>query len=210
MPHFDLEELIRAVGYVGMFAIIFAETGLLVGFFLPGDSLLFTAGFLASQDYLNIWILLPVCFVAAVVGDAVGYWIGHRFGRALYQRPDSRLFKQEHLHKAHEFFEKHGGKAIVLGRFMPIVRTFVPVVAGTAEMTYRHFATYNVVGAVAWAIGVTLAGYILGDTIPGIDKYLLPIIGVIIVASVLPSAYHIWRERSRKPAAEPVEATVVD
>lgn len=205
MPHFDLEHFIKTIGLIGVAAVVFAETGLMIGFFLPGDSLLFTAGFLASQGYLNIWVLLPLCFVAAVAGDATGYWIGHRFGRTLYQRPDSRLFKQEHLVKAEAFFEKHGGKAIVLGRFMPIVRTFVPVVAGTAQMTYRHFATYNVVGALLWAVGVTLAGYILGDQIPGIDKYLLPIIAVIVVASVAPSAIHIWRERSRRPAVEPAE-----
>ncbi len=205
MPHLDLEHFIKTIGLIGVAAVVFAETGLMIGFFLPGDSLLFTAGFLASQGYLNIWVLLPLCFVAAVAGDATGYWIGHRFGRTLYQRPDSRLFKQEHLVKAEAFFEKHGGKAIVLGRFMPIVRTFVPVVAGTAQMTYRHFATYNVVGALLWAVGVTLAGYILGDQIPGIDKYLLPIIAVIVVASVAPSAIHIWRERSRRPAVEPAE-----
>ncbi len=194
MPHFDLEELIRTVGYVGMFAIVFAETGLLIGFFLPGDSLLFTAGFLASQDYLNIWILVPVCFVAAIAGDATGYYIGHRFGRSLYERPDSRWFRKDHLIKAEEFFKKHGGKAIVIARFMPIVRTFAPVVAGVSAMHYRSFAIYNVFGAVLWAIGVTLAGFFLGSTIPGIDKYLLPIIVLILVASVAPSAIHIWRE----------------
>lgn len=194
MFHFDLESFIRTVGYVGIFAIVFAETGLLIGFFLPGDSLLFTAGFLASQDYLSIWILAPVCFVAAVAGDATGYYIGHRFGRTLYDRPDSKWFRKEHLVKAEEFFKKHGGKSIIIARFLPIVRTFAPVVAGVSAMHYRVFATYNVVGAFIWAVGVTLAGYYLGNSIPGIDKYLLPIILVILVLSIAPSAVHIWRE----------------
>ena len=194
MPHFDLEELIRAVGYFGLFAIIFAETGLLIGAFLPGDSLLFTAGFLASQDYLNIWILIPVCFVAAIVGDATGYYIGHRFGRSLFKKPESRLFKPAYLERSEAFFERHGGKAIVLARFMPIVRTFAPVIAGISAMRYPRFFYYNVVGAVFWAIGVTLAGYFLGSAIPSVDRYLLPIIAVIIVVSILPSVIHVWRE----------------
>lgn len=194
MPHFDLEELIRTVGYVGMFAIVFAETGLLVGAFLPGDSLLFTAGFLASQGYFNIWLLVPICFVAAVVGDATGYSIGHRFGRSLFRKEESRFFKPAYLLKSEAFFEKHGGKAIILARFMPIVRTFAPVIAGVSAMQYRKFAVYNIVGAVLWAIGVTVAGYFLGKTIPDVDKYLLPIIAVIIVVSIAPSAIHVWRE----------------
>jgi membrane-associated protein len=198
MPHLDLESFIRTVGYVGLFAIVFAETGLLVGVFLPGDSLLFTAGFLASQDYLNIWILMPVCFIAAVVGDATGYYIGHRFGRSLFQKESSRFFKQSHLLKAEVFFQKHGGKAIVLARFIPIIRTFAPVIAGISLMHYRRFAIFNITGAVLWAIGVTLAGYWLGSTIPGIDKYLLPIILVIVIVSVAPSAIHIWRENGEE------------
>ncbi len=194
MPHFDLESLIRAVGYVGLFVIIFAETGLLVGFFLPGDSLLFTAGFLASQNYLNIWILVPVCFVAAVTGDAVGYAFGHRVGRSLFRRPESRLFKPQYLVKAEAFFERHGGKAVVLARFMPIVRTFVPIIAGVGAMRYPRFALFNVIGAVLWAIGVPFAGYFLGQAIPSVDKYLLPIIVVIILVSLAPSVIHVWRE----------------
>jgi membrane-associated protein len=194
MPGVDLEHLIRTVGYVGMFCIIFAETGLLIGFFLPGDSLLFTAGFLASQDYLNIWILVPVCFVAAIAGDAVGYQIGNRFGRQLFSREESRFFKPKYLLQAQAFFDLHGGKAIILGRFMPIVRTFVPVIAGAATMQYRRFAIFNIAGGVLWAIGVTIAGYFLGKTIPSVDKYLLPIIVVILVVSLAPSALHVWRE----------------
>ncbi|MGH2551556.1 MAG: DedA family protein [Thermomicrobiales bacterium] len=194
MPGVDLEHLIRTVGYVGMFCIIFAETGLLIGFFLPGDSLLFTAGFLASQDYLNIWILVPICFIAAIVGDAVGYQIGSRFGRQLFSREESRFFKPKYLKQAQAFFDLHGGKAIILGRFMPIVRTFVPVIAGAATMQYRRFAIFNIAGGALWAIGVTVAGYFLGKTIPSVDKYLLPIIVLILVVSLAPSAIHVWRE----------------
>ncbi|HEY8445862.1 MAG TPA: VTT domain-containing protein [Thermomicrobiales bacterium] len=194
MPHFDLESLIQTVGYIGLFVIIFAETGLLVGFFLPGDSLLFTAGFLASQDLLNIWILVAVCFAAAVIGDAVGYTFGLRVGRGLFNRPESRWFKPKYLEKAEAFFEKHGGKAVILARFMPIVRTFVPIVAGVGAMQYRRFVVFNVIGAIMWAVGIPFAGYFLGSAIPSVDTYLLPIIAVIIFVSFLPSAIHIWRE----------------
>lgn len=194
MPHFDLEELIRAVGYLGLFGIIFAETGLLVGFFLPGDSLLFTAGFLASQGYLNIALLVLVCFVAAVVGDATGYAFGNRVGRRLFRRPESLLFNPDHLQRAERFFERHGGKAIILARFLPIVRTFIPVVAGIGSMSYPRFLSFNIIGAILWAIGLPLAGYFLGSAIPSVDRYLLPIILVIIIVSVLPTAIHVWRE----------------
>ena len=197
----ELPDLIRTVGYVGLFAIIFAETGLLVGFFLPGDSLLFTAGFLASQDHLNIWLLIPVCFVAAVTGDAVGYAFGNRVGRGLFHRPESRFFNPKHLARAEAFFEAHGGKAVVLARFLPIVRTFVPIVAGVGAMRYPRFAAFNVIGAVLWAIGLPLAGFFLGNAIPSVDKYLLPIIFLIILASIAPTAIHVWRESGDEIAA---------
>ncbi len=194
MPHVDLVGFIKAVGYVGVFGMIFAESGLLVGFFLPGDSLLFTAGFLAAQGYLSIWILAPLAFVAAVLGDAVGYGIGHRLGRSLFNRAESTFFKPEHLRRAELFFERHGGLAIVLSRFLPIVRTFTPVVAGAGRMRYPRFALFNVVGGFVWAVGVSLAGYFLGSAIPNIDRYLLPIVLAIIVASVAPTSIHLWRE----------------
>ncbi|MEJ7762858.1 MAG: VTT domain-containing protein [Thermomicrobiales bacterium] len=190
----DNDELIRTIGYVGLFAIIFAETGLLIGFFLPGDSLLFTAGFLASQGHLNIGLLVLVCFVAAVIGDATGYAFGDRVGRRLFNRPQSRLFKPEHLLKAESFFTRHGGKAIIFARFIPIVRTFVPVVAGVGSMPYSTFLTFNVVGALAWAVGVPLAGYWLGSAIPSAEHYLEPIILVIIAVSILPTVIHVWRD----------------
>lgn len=201
MPFFD-EDLIRSVGYLGIFAIIFAETGLFIGFMLPGDSLLFTAGFLASQGHFNIVFLCLLCFVAAVVGDATGYAIGNRMGKTLFTKPESRIFKPEYLLKAQAFFEKHGGKSIILGRFMPIVRTMVPMVAGAGTMSYRKFFSYNVIGAFLWGVCVTLAGYILGDTIPGVDKYLLPIVAVILIVSVAPTAIHIWRENGDQIKSE--------
>ena len=194
MPHFDLENIIRTVGYFGVWGIVFAETGLFFGVFLPGDSLLFTAGVLANQGYFNIVVLAIGCFIAAVAGDATGYYIGDRMGRRLFTKPESRVFKPAYLLKAQIFFEKHGGKAIILARFMPIVRTFAPVIAGVSSMQYRKFAVYNVVGAVFWAIGVTVAGYFLGKSIPSVDRYLLPIIALIIVVSIAPSLIHVWRE----------------
>jgi membrane-associated protein len=202
MPHFDLEGFIKAVSYFGVAGVVFAETGLFFGIFLPGDSLLFTAGFLASQGHLNIFLLCLVCFLAAVVGDSVGYYIGDRMGRRLFTKPESRVFKPSHLVKAQAFFDKHGGKAIILGRFMPIVRTMVPMVAGAGTMPYRRFFTYNVFGAFLWGVCIPLSGYFLGSTIPGVDKYLLPIILVIIVVSIAPSAYHIWKENGELIKAE--------
>jgi membrane-associated protein len=198
MPHFDLVALIKAIGYIGVTVMVFAESGLLIGFFLPGDSLLFTAGFLASQGYLSIWILAPLAFVAAVLGDAVGYGFGRRVGRGLFQRPESTFFKPEYLARAEAFFMRHGGKALVLARFLPIVRTFTPIVAGAAEMRYPRFALYNVLGGFLWAVGVSVAGYFLGSAIPNIDRYLLPIIVLIIAISVTPTAIHIWRENRQE------------
>lgn len=197
----DPVTIIRAVGYVGVAAIIFAESGLLIGFFLPGDSLLFTAGFLASQGILNIWALAALCFVAAVTGDAVGYAFGRRMGRQLFIRPNSRWFRHEYLMRAEEFFERHGGKAIMLARFIPIVRTFTPIVAGTAVMPYRRFAMFNALGGLLWAVGVTFAGYFLGNAIPDIDRYLLPAALLIIAISVTPAVWHILRERGKRARA---------
>jgi membrane-associated protein len=186
----DLATLIKTVGYLGVFFIVFAESGLFFGFFLPGDSLLFTAGFLASQGFLNFPILVILCVSGAILGDSVGYWFGHKVGQKLYCRPDSRFFKKEHLTAAHEFYEKHGGKTIVLARFMPFIRTFAPIVAGAAEMTYRKFLSYNVIGGILWGMGVTTLGYTLGSVIPGVDRYLLPIIILIILISISPGLYH--------------------
>ena len=169
-------------------AIIFAETGLLVGFFLPGDSLLFTAGLLVSTGKMpvNIGVLMLLLIICAFVGNQAGYAIGAKAGPAIFNKPDSRLFKKEHVENAHAFFEKHGGKALILARFVPIVRTFVPVIVGVARMNMRHFVVFNAIGAVLWAGGVTLLGYILGDRFPWVQKNLDIIFIVIVLVSVIP------------------------
>lgn len=188
------------VGHLVIWAIVFAESGLLIGFFLPGDSLLFTAGFLASANVLNLPVLALGCFVAAVLGDSVGYWTGNRFGRKLFSKEDSWLFHKKHIVSAQRFYDKHGRKAIVLARFVPIVRTFAPIVAGIGAMNYRFFLSFNVIGGLIWTFGLTLLGYSLGALIPDVDKYLLPIILVIIVVSLVPSLFHIYQEqKSNRP-----------
>lgn len=196
--HFDLPQLIKSLGYFGVWGIIFAESGLLIGFFLPGDSLLFTAGFLASlpKSELNIWVLIFGAFVCAVLGDNVGYATGHRFGRKLFQKEDSWLFHKKHLENTQNFYHQHGKKTLVLARFTPIVRTFAPIVAGIGAMHYRTFMSYNLIGGFLWTFGITLLGFFLGKSLPPeqVDKYLLPIIGIIIVVSLLPSIIHLIQE----------------
>jgi membrane-associated protein len=187
----DLKVIIETIGYIGLFSVIFAESGLLIGFFLPGDSVLFTAGFLASQGIFDIRILVPLCFIAAVTGDSVGYAFGHRVGRRLFQREESLFFHPDHLQRAHAFYEKHGKKTIVLARFLPVVRTFAPIVAGIGDMEYRTFLSYNVIGGFLWAVCLPVAGFYLGSMIPDVDKYLIPIVVVIIILSILPQTYHV-------------------
>lgn len=208
MPSFDLRELIQLVGYPGLFAIVFAESGLFFGFFLPGDSLLFTAGFVASLGIFSLPTLMILLAVAAIAGDSVGYWTGEKFGRRLFTNEDSFWRNPKHLDAAHVFYEKHGGKAIILARFLPAVRTFVPIAAGMARMSYRKFLFFNVIGGAGWVVSLTAAGYFLIDLIKvpyelvfrkpfgpeDVDKVLLPIIGLIIVVSVLPTALHLYRE----------------
>lgn len=196
--HFDLTTILPTIGYIGIFAIIFAESGLLVGFFLPGDSLLFTAGFLASQNIFDVHILAVVCFLAAVIGDSVGYAFGQRVGKRLFHKTDSIFFHKDNLQKASDFYKKHGKKTIILARFMPIVRTFAPIVAGIGDMEYRTFISYNIIGGVLWAMGILYAGFFLGSFIPNVDKYLLPIVLGIIVISVAPSAIHILKESDNR------------
>jgi len=195
---FDLVLIIKTAGYLGLFGIIFAESGLFFGFFLPGDSLIFTAGFLASQGYLNIWLLLAILFVAAVLGDNVGYWFGAKVGPMIFKREDSRFFKKEYVKQAHEFFEKYGGKSLILARFVPIVRTFVPIVAGVGKMNYQKFFFFNIVGGLLWTFGVTLAGYFLGQVVPGIDQYIIPIVLLIIIISILPGVVHLLKNYLKK------------
>ena len=174
-------ELIQQISYWGLFLMVFAESGLFFGFFLPGDSLLFTAGFLASQGLLNIWVLVPLLVVGAIAGDSVGYWTGNKLGRWLLKQRESFFFQKKHLVQAQEFYRKHGGKTLILARFIPAVRTFAPIVAGMAKMEYGRFLSFNVIGGLGWAMGMTLAGYWLGSLIPGVDKYLLLIVGGIIL-----------------------------
>lgn len=196
----DLPALVQWAGYVGLTLIIFAETGLLVGFFLPGDSLLVTAGLLASDPGfgLNVWLLGLILNVAAIVGDSVGYSVGKATGPRIFTREDSLFFNKKHLLRAHAFYEKHGGKTIILARFMPIVRTFAPVVAGVGDMEYRSFLAYNVIGGVAWVWSMLLTGYILGRTVPGVAQHIEKIILLVIFLSILPGIIGWWRERSKK------------
>lgn len=191
----DIVQLTRAAGYIGLTAIIFSETGLFVGFFLPGDSLLFAAGLLASQQVFNIFILTPLLITAAILGYALAYWYGDKIGHWLLRRPDSVWFKKRYLLDAHEFYEKHGGKALIMGRLMPIVRTFLPIVAGMAEMTHRRFTFYNIVGGCLWCGGICIAGYYLGSTVPNIDKYILPLVLIIMIISILPPLFHVVKKR---------------
>ena len=196
-----LEEIIIWGGYVGLFAIIFSETGLLIGFFLPGDSLLVTAGlYAAATGRLDVVWLIILLSVAAVSGDAVGYLIGLRAGHTLYNRPQSRFFRRDHLLKTKAFYDRYGGITIVLARFMPFARTFAPVVAGIAEMKYRRFALFNIAGGVGWIVSMTLIGYYLGRLVPGIEKYIEYIIAIIVFLSVLPIIIKYLQHRANKKA----------
>lgn len=192
---YDVEGLIQWGGMAMLLGIVFAETGLLIGFFLPGDSLLVTAGVFASAGHLHLWTLLLAVSAAAVIGDQVGYFIGLRTGPRIFTREDSLLFKRAHLMRAHAFYEKHGGKTIILARFVPIVRTFAPVVAGVAEMEYRRFVTYNVVGGILWVWSTSLLGYALGRVVPDIDRHIHLVILVVVFVSILPGIVEIWRAR---------------
>jgi membrane-associated protein len=197
----DPEKLIKSFGVLGALAIVFAESGLLIGFFLPGDSLLFTLGLLrATKPDLVTWPIGLLCaglFVAAVVGDQVGYQFGKRVGPALFDRKDSRLFKQAHLHRAQEFFDRHGARTIVLARFVPIVRTFTPVVAGASKMNYRVFTIFNLVGAALWAVGVTVIGYVLGKRFHWLGDKIEILSLVIIAISLAPVAIEFLRHRRK-------------
>ena len=196
--HFDLMALIKTFGYLGIFTIVFAESGLFFGFFFPGDSLLFTAGLIASQGFLNIWILVPLIILGAILGDNVGYWFGAKVGPKIFTREDSFFFHKRHVERTHNFYLKYGAKAVVLARFIPIVRTFTPILAGVGTMPYGTFLKFNIIGGVFWGAGVTLLSYFLGAIIPGIDRYLLPIVIGIIVASFLPIAFEFFKSRTKK------------
>jgi membrane-associated protein len=199
----DLPALVQWAGYVGLTIIIFAETGLLVGFFLPGDSLLVTAGLLAADPAfgLNVWLLGLILVVSAIVGDTVGYHVGKATGPRIFTRENSLLFHKDHLLKAQAFYEKHGGKTIIIARFMPIVRTFAPVVAGVGQMRYASFLAYNVVGGVLWIWSMLLTGYVLAKTVPGVAKHVEKVILVVVFLSILPGIMAWWRNRGTQAKA---------
>ena len=194
MDFLSPERLIETFGTLGILLAVFAESGLFFGFFLPGDSLLFTAGVLAARGTLNLPVILLGVVVAAIAGDQVGYAFGRRVGPALFRRPDSRFFRHEHVERAHDYFEDYGVKTIVLARFIPIVRTFAPIVAGVSHMEYRTFLKFNVLGGLLWGLGVTLAGYLLGEAVD-IDRYLLPVIGLIVLVSLVPVLLEVRKSR---------------
>jgi membrane-associated protein len=199
---YNVPELIRLVGFPGLMFIVFAETGLMVGFFLPGDSLLVTAGVFAAGGYLDIRWLAPVLMLCAVAGNSTGYAIGRKAGQALYNRPNSFFFRREHLIRTHEFYERHGGKTIILAQFMPIVRTFAPVVAGAAAMPYHRFATFNVIGAVLWINSMLFTGYFLVQLVPGLEKRIDLVVAVVIFLSLTPAIYAYLRSKIRRNSQE--------
>ena len=195
---YALDDLIRWGGYTILTAIVFTETGLLIGFFLPGDSLLITAGLVAAAGGLNIWLLNVLLSVVAIVGDSVGYYIGARLGPRLFTREKSLLFNPRHIERTRAFYARHGPKTIVIARFVPIIRTFAPVVAGVGEMEYRRFLFYNVAGGVGWVTSMTWAGYLLGHTIPNIGERIHWVVGIVIVLSVIPIGLEILKERRKR------------
>lgn len=210
IPGFDLVDIIIGLGIFAVLVVIFAESGLLIGFFLPGDSLLFTAGTLYAAGVLpgsvpvNIHLFVLLLFIAAVLGDSVGYWFGRKAGPRIFKKPDARIFKQAHIQNAQAFYEKHGGKTIIMARFVPIVRTFAPVVAGVGKMEYRKFLSYNLIGGFLWTFGITYLGYFAGRALIAagidIDSVILPIILLIVIISVLPPAIHILKDKKNRAA----------
>lgn len=195
MQYLDPKFLIQTLGLIGTSIIIFAESGLFFGFFLPGDSLLFTAGLLASQDLISLKLLLILCSLGAIVGDSVGYWFGKKIGPKLFSKEDSFFWNKNHIEKTNKFFTKYGKKALVLARFMPIIRTFTPILAGVGNMEYKLFLRYNMIGGFLWVFAMILGGYTFGNLIPNPDKYLLPVIIVIIFFSILPGAIEILKAK---------------
>lgn len=197
---YNVEAVVQYGGTLIVCIFVFVETGLFIGFFLPGDSLLVTAGVFAAAGVLDLPALLLFTTLCAVAGDQTGFWIGRKMGEALYRKEDSFFFRRSHLLKAHAFYEKHGPKTIVLARFIPIIRTFAPAVAGAAEMNYRKFVTYNVLGGVLWVEGIVLAGYFLGKSIPNIGKHIHLVIAVVIFLSFVPIFIEIYRAKFRRKA----------
>jgi membrane-associated protein len=197
---YSLDDLVRWGGYAVLIAIVFTETGLLIGFFLPGDSLLITAGLVAAAGHLDIWWLNLLLILAAILGDSVGYAIGRRLGPRLFTRPQSLLFNPRHVERTRAFYARHGAKTIVIARFVPIVRTFAPVVAGVGQMEYRRFVIYNVAGGIGWVTSMTWAGYLLGQAIPNIGDHIHIVVGIVILLSLVPIFIELIRERRRGSA----------
>jgi len=198
IPHEGLMHVVRVIGYPGLALTIFAESGLFFGFFLPGSSMLFSAGLLAASGVFNVWILIPIMAIAAVLGDSAGYWFGTYVGMSFFFKRDSRFFKHEYLERAKVFYEAHGVQAVMLARFVPIVRTFAPIVAGIARMRYRSFVFYNILGALLWAAGITWAGYYLGKRVPFVADYITPIALVIIMLSLVPIFWEVRKPKQNQ------------
>lgn len=194
---YDVRGLIEWGGTFLVCAIILVETGLFVGFFLPGDSLLVTAGVFAGAGHLHLAWLLSLVALCAIAGDQLGYWIGRKAGEGLYRREDSLIFKKRHLQEAHAFYERHGAKTVIIARFVPIIRTFCPPVAGAAKMTYKRYLLFDIAGGILWVWAMVLLGYTLGRTVPNVDKKIDYIIVAVVVASLIPAAYHAWKSRSK-------------
>ncbi len=202
MDFFDIPKLVASIGYVGIFAIVFAESGLFFGFFFPGDSLLLTSGLLAATvgnipPLFNIWILIPGVFICAALGDNVGYWFGNKVGPPIFNRPKSRLFNRKNLLAAKDFYDRHGAIAVTAARFVPFIRTFAPIVAGAVSMNYRTFIIFNLLGAVLWGIGMTTIGFVLGSlfgSVEGIDKWFTLLVLAFFIIPGLPTAWHLWKE----------------
>jgi membrane-associated protein len=195
---YDVKGLVEWGGTLLVCTIVFVETGMFVGFFLPGDSLLVTAGVFAAAGQLKVGWLLSLVTLCAIAGDQMGYWIGRRAGQTLYRREESRFFKKSHLERAHAFYEKYGGKTLILARFVPIVRTFCPPVAGAARMRYPRFLVYDIFGGILWVWSMILLGYTLGRTVPNVEKRIHWIIGGVILASLMPAIYHAWKTHAGK------------
>ena len=195
----DVRGLVQAGGYVALAIIVFTETGLMIGFFLPGDSLLVTAGLFAAKGDLNIVLLNALLMTCAILGDATGYFIGRKLGPALFRKEDSLLFKKKHLIATHEFYERHGGKTIIIARFVPVVRTFAPVVAGMANMGYRRFAAFNIIGGIGWVFSMTMIGYLLVTLFPATEKHIEKVIIIVVFVSLLPGLIE-WLRARRKAA----------
>ena len=200
----DLPELVRWAGLIGLTTIVFSETGLLVGVFLPGDSLLVTAGLLSARGYLNVYTLVPALMAAAICGNSLGYFIGHTTGPRIFNRENSLFFNKKHAMRAHEFYARHGRKTIVLAQFMPVIRTFSPVIAGVGGMEFRTFIAFNIIGAIVWVGSMVSIGYFLGSYIPGIDQHIEIVIVIVVFISLLPAIIGSYRSRRAKRYAAAV------